>query len=68
MEIKSINITPIYIDQIAQEIKNRVDANEYNKERADTKYGYGYTDGYHDALIEILDFLGVEHDQEYYCQ
>ena len=66
MKIKNIIIAPIYIDQIAQEIKSRVEQNEYTRKTAVDGYGKAYTEGYHDAMIEILDYLGVEHDQEYY--
>lgn len=66
MELKSTIITPIYIDEIAQEIKNRVDANEENRETISDKYGEGYMEGYHDAMIELLNWMGVEHDQEFY--
>ena len=66
MEIKSTVITPIYIDEIAQEIKKRVDANEENRETISDKYGEGYMEGYHDTMIELLNWMGVEHDQDFY--
>lgn len=66
MKIKNIVITPIYIDKIAQEIKKRVEENEENRETIATSYEEGYMEGYHDAMIELLDWLGVKHDQKFY--
>ena len=66
MKIKNIVITPIYIDQIAQEIKKRVEKNEDNQETITDGYNKGYMEGYHDAMIELLDWLGVKHDQKFY--
>ena len=66
MEIKNTVVTSIHIDTIAQEIKKRVEENEENRETISTSYDEGYMEGYHDAMIEILNYLGVEHDQEYY--
>ena len=32
----------------------------------DTEYEQNYAEGYHDAMLYILDYLGVKHDKEYY--
>ena len=32
----------------------------------DSEYQIDYAEGYHDAMLSILDYLGIEHDKEYY--
>lgn len=45
-------------------ILNRLNDNdEYNW---DTEYEKSYAEGYHDAMLYILDYLNVEHNKEYY--
>ena len=34
----------------------------------DTGYQKNYAEGYHDAMLVILDHLEVKHDEEYYFQ
>lgn len=31
-----------------------------------TTWERNYNEGYHDALVDVLNHLGVEHDKEYY--
>lgn len=41
--------------------------NEDNKIILDTKYDYGYYDGYHDAFVDMLHRLEIPTDEEYHA-
>ena len=34
----------------------------------DTEYEQNYAEGYHDAMLYVLDYLGIKHNKEYYFQ
>lgn len=49
-----------------QIIKNLIEGNKDNFAMAENRYDNGYAEGYHDALVDLLNQLGIEHDYEYY--
>lgn len=51
---------------IAITIKHKIEKNEEKQPDIQNSYNKGYMEGYHDALVEILDFLNIRHDQKYY--
>ena len=59
---------------IEQTIHDLIDNHEENKKHLDenntnfasTNYNRGYFDGYHDALVDLLNNLGYEHNYEIY--
>lgn len=49
---------------IEQIIKNLIEDNKANFELQFDKYGIGYAEGYNDALVDLLNKLGVKHNYE----
>ena len=49
-----------------QIIKNLIEGNKENFAMSENRYDSGYAEGYHDALVDLLNQLGIEHDYEYY--
>ena len=50
----------------AQIIKDLIADNEENI--INNPYDDGYYEGYHDALVDLMNKLGIEHDEEIYNQ
>lgn len=40
--------------------------NEQNIEMATGGYDSGYAEGYHDALVDVMNQMGIPHNEEYY--
>lgn len=38
--------------------------NKDNMHYALNEYDHAYTDGYHDALVDLMNKLGIEHNEE----
>ena len=55
----------IITDKFIEWIYSRIQDNEDNGPSL-VDWDNGYMCGYHDAMVEVLDHLGVEHDKEYY--
>lgn len=54
-----------HTERIGQELEKRIASNEDNYvSSAAVGYDGGYTDGCHDAYVEALDLLGIEHEHE----
>lgn len=51
---------------IEQIINDLIENNKENFAIPHDEYGTGYIEGYHDALVDLLNQLGIEHDYEYY--
>ena len=64
MKIKKIPEDKIDMKAFIMEFKDRLDENEENI--IENAYDHGYKDGYHDALVEVFNFLKIEHDENYY--
>lgn len=48
-------------------IKDLIDSNEENKEICDgDSYSNGYYEGYHDALVDLMNKLEIQHNEEFY--
>ena len=50
----------------AQIIKDLIADNEENT--INDSYDNGYYEGYHDALVDLMNKLGIEHNEEIYNQ
>ena len=59
MVIKCVPDKRIAVSKIARYTKRQLDNNETAEKNR-------YAEGYHDALVEILNWLEVEHDQNLY--
>ena len=64
MKITSIPDKTLSIHDFVSVFKDRVEESEDN-DIAD-EFDEGYMSGYHDAIIEVFDFFGIKHDQDYY--
>jgi len=53
---------------IEQIIKDLIADNKENCHYILNKYDNGYVDGYHDALVDLMNQLGIEHDEEIWNQ
>lgn len=51
-------------NQIAESIFQRLKENKENV--PSDSYTSGYLDGIHDALVDVLNILHIEHHEEYY--
>ena len=51
---------------IEQMIKDLIENNKENFNFSQDEYETGYIEGYHDALVDLLNQLHIEHDYEYY--
>ena len=51
-------------NQIAESIFQRLKENKENT--PSNSYDSGYIDGMHDALVDVLNILHIEHNEEYY--
>jgi hypothetical protein len=49
-----------FIEWVTQRLEDN------DEDMGDSNFEQAYAKGYHDALLLILDHLGVEHDKEYY--
>ena len=49
-----------------QIIKTLIEDNKENFNIPQDEYGTGYREGYHDALVDLLNKLKIKHDYEYY--
>ena len=50
--------------KIKQIIGNFMYDNKENYHYILNEYDNGYADGYHDALVDLMDALGIEHNEE----
>lgn len=64
MKITSIPDKTLSVHDFISVFKDRLEENEDNM--ITDQFDEGYQSGYHDAIIEMMDFFGVEHDQNYY--
>jgi hypothetical protein len=53
----------ILLNSLYDDIRNKINKNKLNS--SSDPYCKAYCDGYHDALLEILDFLKIPHIEEY---
>ena len=44
----------------------RITDNQENIDHNEGGYHKGYAEGYHDAFVELLNYLGIEHSEDYY--
>lgn len=51
---------------VKQTVDNLINGNKDNFAMSENRYDRGYAEGYHDALVDLLNQLGIEHDYEYY--
>ncbi|ADL36071.1 hypothetical protein bpr_II132 (plasmid) [Butyrivibrio proteoclasticus B316] len=60
------NFTPYNMTEWT--VKNLIADNEENNIESITSdaYGKGYYEGYHDALVDLMDKLGIKHNEEIY--
>ena len=47
-------------------INNLIKDNEKNYSDDNGTYGAGYLNGYHDALVDVLNQMRIKNDYEYY--
>ena len=48
-------------------IKRLLNDNERNKDNVvENTYGEGYYEGYHDALVDLMNKVGIKHNEEIY--
>ena len=52
-------------DEVRRAIVNFIEENENNL-RDKTTYGRGYAEGYQDALVDVLNELGISNDYGYF--
>ena len=58
----------MYKQTIKSDIDNLMYDNEENLHHILNEYDRGYVDGYHDALVDLMNQLGIEHDEEIWNQ
>lgn len=53
---------------VEQTIKDLIDDNEGNNNPAiiNAPYGKGYYEGYHDALVDLMNKLKIPHNEDIY--
>ena len=52
---------------IEKELKRMIADNRKNvKEAKGSGYDGGYAEGFHDAIVELLNFLHIQHDEEFF--
>ena len=49
-----------------QIVRRLLSDNEQNIETATGGYDSGYAEGYHDALVDVMNQMGIPHNEEYY--
>lgn len=49
-----------------QIIKDLIMDNEDNKPFLEDEYGTGYYEGYHDALVDLMNKLNIKHNEVFY--
>ena len=58
------------MDKVEIEIKRLIKLNEDNKpflgSTIHDQYNAGYFDGYHDALVDLMEHLNIKHEEEFY--
>jgi len=64
MKIESIPNKSISLHDFVSKFKNRVEENDFSI--IDNKFDEGYMYGYHDAIVEVFNFFGIKHDQDFY--
>ena len=64
MNITKIPEDKIDIKKFIIEFKDSLEENEENI--IEDEYDHGYAEGYHDAIVEVFNFLNVEHDEDFY--
>lgn len=47
-----------------QIIKDLLEDHKVNKAHIDSDYSEGYYDGYNDAMVDLMNKLGIKHDEE----
>lgn len=52
------------MDIIKSTIMDLIDDNKENTHYILNAYDEAYTDGYHDALVDLMNKLGIEHNEE----
>lgn len=55
----------MYTEQI---IKDLIADNEENLQIVKNDYDFGYYEGYHDALVDLMNKFGIQHKEEIYNQ
>lgn len=51
---------------IGQIVQQLLANNEQNIEMFAGGYDSGYAEGYHDALVDVMNRMGIQHSEEYY--
>lgn len=54
-------------ENIINKIKKLFSDNENNKNHAESEggYGLGYYEGYHDAILDVYNTLGIKHSEDF---
>ena len=64
MKITHIPENKIDVKKFIVEFKDRLEENEQNT--IENEYDEGYMEGYHDAIIEVFNFLEIKHDEDFF--